>query len=100
MRHELASFDKGLHALRETWRESRFNAWLRSNRRDARLVRDSGIRCTEALGTGLRTLCKKLPAHAAAVATGGLWTEAAWSGSREQCSACGEFAVPSVQHIL
>ena len=61
-------FDRGLRALRETWRETCFNTWQVIQALDM-------IRPLARALVSLSDLFRKLPAHAAAVATGGVWTE-------------------------
>ena len=90
------------HCFRQHWRLEKIKSWLYSQRRDAQLAQQQGLRPTLTLVDGLRRDAKTLDAWELGVACGGLHSEAQCDEACRptQCPHCFRNECPSTFHIL
>ena len=90
------------HCFRQHWRFNKINAWLCSERRDARLAREQGLRPTTTLIDSLRQSAKQLSAWELGVICGGFHSDMQVHPSCQpsRCPYCHQDEIPGTMHIL
>ena len=88
------------HSFKEHWRRWRFQQWITSDRRDAQLARETGIRYTPNLMNNLRATAKRATGHEIGILTGGVQTDAHRGPPAHFCPDCNNEVVPATTHVL